>query len=86
MPTGLASQSRSFYTEAFSFKLVSNIGVTENGVAENHYSEPKRIKPTRTRRVTLQLGDEAIELMEYPGVAGKPIPTDSQSNDTNFQK
>ena len=33
------------------------------------------------RIATLQLGDEAIELIEYLDLKGRPIPTDSQSND-----
>lgn len=73
-------RSRSFYTEVLSFKPVSDI--TLEG---NYYSELEGIKPTQIRIVTLQLGDEAIELMEYLNVAGKPIPANSQSNDLWFQ-
>ena len=97
MPTGRASQSRSFYTEALSFKPVDDITIEGN-----YYNELEGIKPTQIRIVTLQLGDEAmqslmgetpktalhqeaIELMEYLDVAGKPIPANSQSNDLWFQ-
>ena len=73
-------RSQKFYTEAFSFKLVSDITVEAR-----EYSELERIKPTKIRTVTLQLGDEAIELIEYRDLKGKPIPTDSQSNDLWFQ-
>ncbi len=75
-----AERSQKFYTEAFSFKLVSDITVEES-----YYSQLEGIKPTQIRIVTLQLGDEAIELIEYLDLKSKPIPTDSQSNDLWFQ-
>lgn len=39
----------------------------------------------KIRIITLRLGDELIELMEYLNIEGKPIPSDSQSNDLWFQ-
>ena len=75
-----AERSLKFYTEAFSFKLVSDITLEES-----YYSELEGIKATKIRLVTLQLGDEVIELIEYLDIEGKPIPTDSQSNDLWFQ-
>ena len=66
-------RSLKFYQEALSFKLISDT-VTES------YS--KRI-PIRV--VTLQLGEERLELIEYLDVPGKQIPQDSQSNDLWFQ-
>ena len=73
-------RSLDFYTEAFSFKLVSDLTIEAK-----EYSELQGIKPTRMRIVTLQLGEEAIELIEYLDLEGKPIPIDSQSNDLWFQ-
>ncbi len=75
-----AERSLSFYTQAFSFKLIDDLTVEES-----YYSELAGIKPTKIRLVTLQLGDELIELIEYLDIEGKPIPTDSQSNDLWFQ-
>lgn len=73
-------RSQRFYTQALSFKLVSDL--TFEG---NYYSELAAIEPTKIRIVTLQLGDEVIELMQYLDVSGKSIPQDSQSNDLWFQ-
>ncbi|MEH2062485.1 MAG: VOC family protein [Nostoc sp.] len=39
----------------------------------------------KIRIITLRLGDELIELREYLNIQGKPIPSDSQSNDLWFQ-
>lgn len=69
-------RSLNFYTEAFDCKLVSDL--TTNG---SYYSKLEGIQQTQIRIVTLQLGNEQIELREYLDMAGKPIPTDSQSND-----
>lgn len=72
-------RSKDFYTQALSFQPVSDITVEGQdwsdleGVAE------------AIRIVTLQLGDELISLMQYLNVEGKPIPSDSQSNDLWFQ-
>ena len=75
-----AQRSLLFYTQAFSFKLISDLTIEES-----YYSELEGIKPTKIRLVTLQLGDEIIELIEYLDLEGKPIPSDSQSNDLWFQ-
>ena len=69
-----------FYTEAFSGKLVSDLTLEGSS-----YSQLQDIKPTRVRIVTLQLGEELIELIEYLDIEGRPIPEDSQSNDLWFQ-
>ena len=73
-------RSLDFYTSAFSFKLVSDL--TLDG---SYHSQIEGIQQTQIRLVTLQLGEEQIELREYLDVTGKPIPTDSQSNDLWFQ-
>ncbi len=75
-----AERSLLFYTQAFSFKVVADLTIEES-----YYSKVEGIKPTKIRLVTLQLGDELIELIEYLDLEGKPIPTDSQSNDLWFQ-
>lgn len=72
-------RSLDFYTKALAFKPVSDVIV---GV---DYSALAGAKPTQIRIVTLQLGDEKIELIEYLDLEGKPIPQDSQSNDLWFQ-
>lgn len=69
-----------FYTQALAFELVSDITVEGT-----YYRELEAIAPTSIRIVTLQLGDEILELMQYLDLDGKPIPLDSQSNDLWFQ-
>ena len=72
-------RSKNFYTQALSFQIVSDITV------EEEYSELEGVPDASIRIVTLQLGDERIELMQYLNIEGNPIPEDSQSNDLWFQ-
>ena len=75
-----ADRSQDFYTQALGFEPVSDITVeTED------YSDLVGVAEAAIRIVTLQLGDELIELMQYLNIEGKPIPRDSQSNDLWFQ-
>lgn len=74
-----AEKSKDFYTKALLFEPVSDITV------EGKYSELEGVSDIKIRIVTLQLGDETIELMQYLDIEGKPIPPDSQSNDLWFQ-
>ncbi|MFB2771341.1 VOC family protein [Pelatocladus sp. BLCC-F211] len=73
-------RSLDFYTQALLFELVSDITV-----AGQDYTDLEGVIDAKIRIVTLRLGDELIELMEYLNVEGKPIPSDSQSNDLWFQ-
>ncbi|MEG3896351.1 MULTISPECIES: VOC family protein [unclassified Microcoleus] len=75
-----ADRSQDFYTHALGFEPVSDITVeTED------YSDLVGVAEATIRIVTLQLGDELIELIQYLNIEGKPIPKDSQSNDLWFQ-
>lgn len=74
------ARSQAFYEQALSFKLVSDITVEGQ-----NYNDLEGITDAKIRIVTLQLGDELIELMQYLNIEGKPIPSDSQSNDLWFQ-
>ena len=73
-------RSKNFYTQALGFQLVSDITVTGE-----EYSQLEGVPDANIRIVTLQLGNEHIELMQYLNIQGKPIPSDSQSNDLWFQ-
>ncbi|MDZ8188474.1 MAG: VOC family protein [Nostoc sp. ChiSLP02] len=73
-------RSLSFYTQALHFEFVSDITV-----AGEEYSNLEDVPGAKIRVITLRLGDELIELIEYLNVEGKPIPSDSQSNDIWFQ-
>ncbi len=75
-----ADRSKDFYTQALSFEPVSDITVETEA-----YSDLAGVAEAKIRIVTLQLGDELIELIEYLNIQGKPIPSDSQSNDLWFQ-
>ncbi|MEH1828692.1 VOC family protein (plasmid) [Nostoc sp. C052] len=72
--------SLDFYIQALFFELVSDITVEGQD-----YSDLEGVAGAKIRIVTLRLGDEFIELMEYLNIQGKPIPSDSQSNDLWFQ-
>ncbi|GAX46096.1 glyoxalase/bleomycin resistance protein/dioxygenase [Tolypothrix sp. NIES-4075] len=73
-------RSLDFYIQALLFELVSDITVKGQD-----YSDLEGVAKAKIRIVTLRLGDEFIELMEYLNIQGKPIPSDSQSNDLWFQ-
>ncbi|MEH2362667.1 VOC family protein [Nostoc sp.] len=73
-------RSLNFYKEALGSELVSDITVEGQ-----NYSDLENVTGAKIRIVTLRLGDELIELMEYLNIQGKPIPSDSQSNDLWFQ-
>ncbi|MEA5503897.1 VOC family protein [Halotia wernerae UHCC 0503] len=73
-------RSLHFYKEALGFELIGDITVEGQ-----NYSDLEGVTGAKIRIVTLQLGDELIELMEYLNIQGKPIPSDSQSNDLWFQ-
>jgi hypothetical protein len=38
----------------------------------------------RVRAVDLKLGSESIELLQFIGIAGTPMPIDARSNDLSF--
>lgn len=75
-----ADKSKDFYTQALLFEIVSDITVTSKD-----YSDLIGVASAKIRIITLQLGDELIELMQYLNIDGKSIPSDSQSNDLWFQ-
>jgi catechol 2,3-dioxygenase-like lactoylglutathione lyase family enzyme len=68
-----------FYSE-LSFQKVSDIEVFGD-----EYESLVGVFGARMRIVRMQLGTELIELTEYLTPRGKPIPTDSRSNDLWFQ-
>lgn len=73
-------RSQNFYINALGFELVS-----DRTVEGQNYSDLEGVANAKIRIVTLRLGDECIELMQYLNCEGKPIPPDSQSNDLWFQ-
>ncbi|NUN67419.1 VOC family protein (plasmid) [Pseudanabaena biceps] len=73
-------RSKDFYCQALGFASVSDITVDGKD-----YCDLSEIANSKIRIVTLKLGDEQIELVQYVNIQGKPIPLDSQSNDLWFQ-
>ena len=73
-------RSVTFYTSVLSFEKVSD---RERSGPE--IDQLYGVSRAHVRVVDLKLGDESIELMQFVGAAGKPVPTDARSNDLSFQ-
>jgi catechol 2,3-dioxygenase-like lactoylglutathione lyase family enzyme len=73
-------RSVEFFSKVLSFEKVSEIEV-----AGSEYEHLQGVFGLRMRIVRMKLGDEFIELTEYLAPRGRPIPTDSRSNDHWFQ-
>jgi catechol 2,3-dioxygenase-like lactoylglutathione lyase family enzyme len=69
-----------FYTNVLSFEKVA-----QREVAGDRYEHLYGVFGMRLAVVTMQLGDERIELMQFLAPRGRPIPADSRSNDRWFQ-
>jgi catechol 2,3-dioxygenase-like lactoylglutathione lyase family enzyme len=69
-----------FYTNVLSFKKVA-----EREVAGDQYEHLYGVFGMRLATVTMQLGDERIELMQFIAPRGRQTPPDSRSNDRWFQ-
>ncbi len=70
-----------FYTKVLPFEPVGDI----IEVCGTSYEELHGLFGLRMRVATLRLGQETIELTEYLTPSGRPIPSDSRSNDGWFQ-
>lgn len=75
-----AAKTTAFYTQAFGC-----IVLYDHVFEGNSYSQLGQNAPSSVRMVTLRLGDEYIELLQYLELEAAPIPPDSQSNDLWFQ-
>ena len=69
-----------FYSKVLSFEKVSDVEL--QGV---EYERLEGVFGLRMRVVAMRLGDESIELTEYLTPQGRPVPSDSHSNDRWFQ-
>jgi catechol 2,3-dioxygenase-like lactoylglutathione lyase family enzyme len=73
-------RSVKFYTNVLTFE--KQIEVERSGPEiDELYGVPN----ARIRAVVLKLGNESIELLQFIGTAGAPVPPDSRSNDLSFQ-
>ena len=68
-----------FYSRVLGFEKVK-----ETAIAGPEWNAFFVLRDARARVVTMQLGDERIELIAF-GTPGRPIPKDSRSNDRWFQ-
>ena len=73
-------RSVDFYSRVLTFEKVSD---ADRSGAE--FDQLYRLSGARLRVVDLRLGDEAIELLQFMGVPGKPVSADARSNDLSFQ-
>lgn len=73
-------RSLDFYTRVLSFEKVSDVEMWGDDI--EHLSG---VFGARVRVVRLKLGDEILELTEYLTPQGRPVPSDSRSNDRWFQ-
>ena len=69
-----------FYTKVLSFRKIA-----EREVVGEQYEHLYGVFGMRLATVTMQLGDERIELMQFIAPRGRPTPPDSRSNDRWFQ-
>src|SRR5438874_2852602 len=72
-------RSVAFYSE-LAFQKVSDVEVLGE-----QYEHLEGVFGARMRIVRMQLGNEYLDLTEYLAPRGRPIPTDSRSNDLWFQ-
>src|SRR6266403_1235956 len=69
-----------FYTHVLTFENISDTEVAGDDV-EHLFG----VFGSRVRIVTLKLGGESIQLLQFLAPKGRPIPVDSRSNDVWFQ-
>jgi catechol 2,3-dioxygenase-like lactoylglutathione lyase family enzyme len=69
-----------FFTRVLPFKKVS-----DQELSGDEFERRVGVFGAHARVVRLQLGDEYLELVQYLAPEGRPVPTDSRSNDRWFQ-
>lgn len=74
------NRSLKFYSEVLEFKKISDVEL-QGSDWEKLYG----VFGLHIRKVKMQLGDEAIELIDYLTSGGRSIPEDFRSNDLSFQ-
>jgi catechol 2,3-dioxygenase-like lactoylglutathione lyase family enzyme len=73
-------RSVDFYSRILTFQKTSDTEVAGDGV-EHLFG----VFGSRVRIVTMKLGSESIQLLQFLAPKGRPIPVDSRSNDLWFQ-
>ena len=77
---GDLGRSVAFYTTLLGFERVS-----ESDIGGAALERLRGVFPLHAHVATLRLGDEHLQLTEYVAQRGRPLPTDSRSNDRWFQ-
>ena len=75
-----ADRAVKFYSEVLSFEKVS-----DQNVHDANYLRLEGASASDVRAVRMRLGDEYVELVQFAGTQGRPVPADSRSNDRWFQ-
>ena len=75
-----ADRALKFYSEVLSFEKVS-----DQTVRDTNYLRLEGATASGVRVVRMRLGDEYVELVQFAGTQGRPVPADSRSNDRWFQ-
>jgi catechol 2,3-dioxygenase-like lactoylglutathione lyase family enzyme len=75
-----ADRALKFYSGVLSFEKVS-----DQNVHDTNYPRLEGASTSGVRVVRMRLGDEYVELMQFAGTQGRPVPADSRSNDRWFQ-
>lgn len=75
-----ADRSIAFYSSVLFFEKVSDVQASGPAV-----ERLLGVAGARIRVVTMRLGAERIELLEYLAPKGRPVPADTRSNDRWFQ-
>jgi len=73
-------RSVEFYTRVLTFEKESETERSGQQI-DALYGVPN----AHIRVVELRLGDESVELLQFVGTTGEPVPVDSHSNDLSFQ-
>jgi catechol 2,3-dioxygenase-like lactoylglutathione lyase family enzyme len=78
----VANMDRSveFYTRVLMFEKQVDVQRSGRGIDELY-----GVHHAHVRAVVLKLGDGTIELLQFIGTVGTPIPIDARSNDLSFQ-
>ena len=80
IPVADMDRSVAFYSTVLFFDTVSDVQTSGPSI-----DRLLGVTGARVRVVTMRLGAERIELVEYLGRNGRPVPDDAQSNDRSFQ-
>jgi catechol 2,3-dioxygenase-like lactoylglutathione lyase family enzyme len=80
IPVTDMERARAFYVDVLGFTVVA-----DREVQGEAYERLFGVFGVRLRSLRLQLGDEYIELLQFLAPRGRPLPTDSRSNDLWFQ-